>query len=271
MEGDSLIRDSNFTITTNDCQLFVNKWLQRENGDEDLDFFLKKGGEKWLVDELKTDIQLGIDSNSIEDREIYFGSNRKEIAKSKTFWHFVRESADDFLHRVLFAVGVFTIVVDEIMDKDERSTAWIEGFAILLAIFLIVTVSALNNLKKEKEFSKLNKEAEAGKVVTIIRNGVKLIDVNIGEVEVGDLVVVKSGMENPGDAILIEGFSIHMDESSLTGESKPMHKETLQKCLAKRESLFKKNLLDFPCLILRPLNPQLRLLLYLHQSTLPRF
>lgn len=241
MEKDSLIHGDDFEVTVADCQKLVNGWMQREQGDEDVQFLVSKGGYRWLGDGLKTDLEQGIHPNSIEAREQVFGTNRKETSEPKTFWYFVHECMEDFLLRVLLAAGIFSIVVDEIMEKDERATAWIEGFAILMAVFLIVLVTALNNLKKDKEFRKLNSEAEAGKIVTIIRDGLSLPDQSIEDVQVGDVVIMKSGMENPGDAIVIDGFSIQVDESSMTGESKPMQKETLDSCLAKREAFLKKN------------------------------
>ena len=237
MERDSLLKDSEFSITTDELDKLVNGWKQREEGDEDLEYYRKKGGEDWLVHGLKTDTEHGIDPRSIHDREGFYGSNRKEVAEPKTFMYFVNECLKDFLLRVLIVAGIFSMIVDEIMEAEERATAWIEGFAILLAVFLITMVTALNNLKKDREFTKLNEEAESGKVVTIIRNGQKLIDQGINMVEVGDLVEIKSGMENPGDAIVVSGFSISMDESSMTGESDAMVKDSLKNCLVKKDKL----------------------------------
>lgn len=247
MEEDGLLaKRIDFEIGIEDCHALVDGWLQRERGDEELELFKKKGGEKWLVDKLRTDVNHGIDPRTIDDREDHFGSNRKEISEPKTFWFFVEEALTDFLLRVLIAAGIFSIVVDMLMaTPEELSHAWIEGAAILIAVLLIVVVTSVNNLKKDQQFRKLNQEAESGKAVTIIRNGEKLADVSLEEVEVGDLVIIRSGMENPGDAIVIDGFSIQVDESSMTGESKPMNKEHLEACLAKREALLKKGVPKF--------------------------
>lgn len=51
---------------------------------------------------------------------------------------------------------------------------------------------------------------------------------------VGDLVVIRSGMEIAGDGIVVEAFSLMLDESSMTGETKPMQKETISKCEEKK-------------------------------------
>jgi hypothetical protein len=48
--------------------------------------------------------------------------------------------------------GIASIIINMIMEEEERSTAWIEGFAIIVAVLIVVFVTAYNDLKKEKEF-----------------------------------------------------------------------------------------------------------------------
>lgn len=240
MERNTLVEDYP-SIPIQECQDIVNCLMLRETGVEDIDYIQSKGGIKWLTEGLKTDVLNGVDEKTIAQREEKYGSNKKEVPEPKTWWFFAKEALEDFMLRVLIVAGVASIIIDEIMDSEEREIAWIEGFAILFAVFLIVVVTATNNLKKEKEFIQLNKEAESGKVVTIIRNGQLMRDKSIEDVLVGDLVCVKAGMENPADAIIVEGFSIQMDESSVTGESKAMNKNTFEECLAKKEMFQKTN------------------------------
>ncbi len=49
-------------------------------------------------------------------------------------------------------------------------------------------------------------------------------------------------MEVPGDGYLINGFSILIDESSMTGETKAMQKESIEKCLSKKIELENKGI-----------------------------
>jgi P-type E1-E2 ATPase len=51
---------------------------------------------------------------------------------------------------------------------------------------------------------------------------------------VGDLLKLKEGMEVPADGLIVQGFSIKADESSMTGETRPMHKDPLDKCNEKK-------------------------------------
>ena len=46
--------------------------------------------------------------------------------------------------------AVFSIVIEvSTSDDDHRSIAWVEGFAILVAVFVCSTVAAANDYKKE--------------------------------------------------------------------------------------------------------------------------
>ncbi len=53
--------------------------------------------------------------------------------------------------------------------------------------------------------------------------GEQLIQVHVSELKPGDLVLVKPGEKIPADGVIIEG-STHVNESMLTGESKPVPK-----------------------------------------------
>ncbi|MDD5022619.1 MAG: heavy metal translocating P-type ATPase [Candidatus ainarchaeum sp.] len=60
------------------------------------------------------------------------------------------------------------------------------------------------------------------KTAIILRNG-KEFKVNISEVKIGDLILVKPGEKIPVDGVLVSGSS-SIDESMITGESIPVHK-----------------------------------------------
>lgn len=62
------------------------------------------------------------------------------------------DASHDFILRVLICAGIASIIINVITEADHRETAWIEGFAILLSVTIVITVTAYNDLKKEKEF-----------------------------------------------------------------------------------------------------------------------
>ena len=83
---------------------------------------------------------------------------------------------------------------------------------------------------------------EAQKKVNVVRCGIEQNDLSMGDVVVGDIILLKQGLEVPGDGIMIQGFSVTLDESSMTGETKPMVKDSNQRCLDKKVELEKKGI-----------------------------
>lgn len=238
-EKEKLIQNSGFTITVDTLKELVNMYMQREHGSDDVDFMYQEGGYEWLQGGLQTDVNLGIKTDSIESRNTFYGNNRKKQVKLKGFFELAWNVLEDFILRVLVVAGIVSIIINMVMEKDQRNIAWIEGFAILVAVALVVIVTVLNDLKKEREFQKLNDQAEAGKKITVIRNGEELDHMKLEDVLVGDVILLKSGMEIAGDGILVQGYTLTLDESSMTGETKPMAKDSLEKCLEKKHNLEK--------------------------------
>lgn len=93
---------------------------------------------------------------------------------------------------------------------DYRNTAWIEGFAILMAVMICASVTAVNDYQKEQQFLKLNSVADSRKKVTLRRNG-ELLDIHQDNLLVGDVVQLSEGMEIPADGLLLEANEITAD------------------------------------------------------------
>jgi Cu2+-exporting ATPase len=58
----------------------------------------------------------------------------------------------------------------------------------------------------------------------------EIVDVSVSDLQVGDIVLVRPGEKIPSDGVVIEGSSF-VNESLLTGESKPIHKELKAKVI----------------------------------------
>ena len=53
----------------------------------------------------------------------------------------------------------------------------------------------------------------------------------------GDVVILREGMEIPGDGLLIKNSDVSCDESAMTGETMALKKAVIKECLLKRDSL----------------------------------
>lgn len=65
----------------------------------------------------------------------------------------------------------------------------------------------------------------------LLQNG-KTMDVKISEIKKSDLILVKAGEKIPADGMIMKGSS-YLDESMLTGESKPIQKKKGNKVIGK--------------------------------------
>lgn len=54
-------------------------------------------------------------------------------------------------------------------EEDERSIAWIDGFAIFVAVCVCSSVQAGNDYQKERQFQELNSKADEKKMVFFLK------------------------------------------------------------------------------------------------------
>ena len=115
--------------------------------------------------------------------------------------------------RILCGAAVISLILG--IFTEALADGWMEGASILIAVVIIITVTAGNNYIKEQQFQKLNAIATA-KDVHVYRGG-DLIKMSVYDLLVGDIVQISTGEIFSVDGILIEGSDITVDESSLTG------------------------------------------------------
>lgn len=79
-----------------------------------------------------------------------------------TLLDLVKGALDDFTVKILLASGVVSTILGVTVDTSDAG--WIEGVAILVAVAVVVAVTALNDFQKEKQFCQLSKVSEDEKV-----------------------------------------------------------------------------------------------------------
>jgi len=85
-----------------------------------------------------------------------------------------------------------SISEDKGSDSSEKAAGWIEGVAILIAVVVVVLVTAFNDWQKEKQFRGLQAKIEHEHQFNVIRGG-DVIQIPVGEIVVGDICLVKYG------------------------------------------------------------------------------
>lgn len=86
-----------------------------------------------------------------------------------------------------------------------------------MAVFLVIAVSSLSNFRQSRQFEKLSRVSENIQI-EVIRDS-RRQQVSIFDTVVGDIVCLKTGDQVPADGLFLDGHSLCLDESSMTGES----------------------------------------------------
>lgn len=158
------------------------------------------GSIQGVLSKLKTDSVMGLTGDFLQvERESSFGKNVIPTPPQQTFISLMWEAMHDktlilltVASLVSLAIGLYRDVTSE--KPDEPKVGWIEGFAILIAMTIVVLVNASNDYQKEKQFRKLNAKKE-DRVIKVIRNSVS-VQISIFDILVGDIVLLE-----PGDVI----------------------------------------------------------------------
>ena len=140
------------------------------------------------------------------------GFNELPTAKPKRFVDILIEIIKEPMITLLLAGGILYFLLG---DK-------VEALLLLLSIVGVVSISLYQEKRTEKSLYALAQLSSPRAVV--IRNG-KEKRIAGREVVVGDLIILVEGDRVPADAKLVEAVNLNVDESLLTGESKPVEKD----------------------------------------------
>lgn len=100
-----------------------------------------------LIAKLRSDRKNGITSSDILERKKHFGRNDPPIRKTTSIFDMILECFEDLMLQVLVIASIVSTAIG--IFEDGWATGWMEGAAIMIAIVLIVSVTAGNNYVKE--------------------------------------------------------------------------------------------------------------------------
>ncbi|CAH8509078.1 unnamed protein product [Schistosoma turkestanicum] len=191
----------------------------------------KYGGVVGLCRLLKTSPQDGLHEDDFTKRINAFGANVIPQQRAKTFLRLMWEALQDLTLIVLIVAAFISLALSlyikygqaPTLDESEGQAGWIEGLAILIAVFVVVFVVALNDWQKERQFRGLQNKIESEHTFFVIRKG-ETKQIPVKQIVVGDVCQVKYGDLLPADGVVIQCNDLKIDESSLTGESDQVKK-----------------------------------------------
>ena len=192
--------------------------MVREKKGESLTQF---GGVKEVAALVHTDEKDGIRDNRVEidHRKDVFGVNMFHKPPLKGFLSFVLEALKDTTIIILLVCAVFSLCFG--IKQHGWKDGWYDGGSIIVAVVLVILVSSVSNFKQSKQFEKLSTKSSDIRVEAV--RGGRRQPISIFDVLVGDIVFLKIGDQVPADGLFLEGHSLKVDESSMTGESDHVH------------------------------------------------
>lgn len=157
-----------------------------------------------------------------------YGENIIRETGKIPLWRKFLEQFTDFMVLTLMGAAVIAFLVAIIQNNYSEM---IDVYMILGIVILNAIIGFVQEYKSEKAIEALKKMVSPhGKVY---RDG-KLKNMETRYMVPGDIFMVEAGDKIPADAILLESNELKIDESMLTGESTPTHKDIQSKIQEKK-------------------------------------
>jgi len=231
-----------FDVSIDDLGMMITN-----NSKEDLENF---GGIEGLAEKLHVDPKNGLSQREADEgfteRREYFGRNTYKQPKGKTFLQLWLDALNDLTMIILIISAIVSIIlafavpknigadvacpiernssesVSSVPEDNDDTIDGVEGFAILIAVVIVSTVTAGNNYSKEKKFRAL--AAKESDVKVKVRRDGQICEISIFDVNAGDIALVDTGSQVPADGVFLRGNNIQVDESQVNGETTPSKK-----------------------------------------------
>jgi Ca2+-transporting ATPase len=155
----------------------------------------------------------GLDSSTASKLLQESGGNTLDVKKKKSVWYMLWQQLTDFMILVLIIAAVVSGIVGDLTDT----------FVILAIVIINAIVGLVQEYRAEKAIEAL--ENMAASHARVLRNN-ESIDIPAADLVPGDVVLLEAGNIIPADVRFIETYTLRVDESSLTGESVNIEKQS---------------------------------------------
>lgn len=158
------------------------------------------------------DLDTGLNDSEVLQRRQGAGPNQLRPARRKTIWSILAAQIRSVVVYLLIAAAALALFLGE----------WVEGGAILAVLAINSAIGFVTELRAVRSMEALHRLA---KVQATLRREGRSVTVPAEEIVPGDLVLLDAGDVIPADLRLVENAGLHLDESTLTGESVPVSKD----------------------------------------------
>ena len=149
------------------------------------------------------------DEQVLASRRLH-GANTLTKRKRKGFFRqYLSSFGDPIIKILLVALAINVIFLF-------RNSDWMESAGIAVAVFLATFVSTLSQYGSESAFIELQRAS--ANIECRVRRAGGVRSLPVGELVVGDIVLLEAGEKIPADGVLLSG-KLSVDQSTLNGES----------------------------------------------------
>ena len=126
-----------------------------------------------------------------------------------SFLDSLKEAFNDKILALIAIFAVLSIITGMIY---EPRTGWIEGTSIIIALFILVLCTSINDYSKDRTFVKLQ-GLSRDENLPVIRGKIgSKQTINIWDLVVGDVIVMSAGDKVPADCIIIDSANLTVEE-----------------------------------------------------------
>jgi P-type Cu2+ transporter len=173
--------------------------------------------------------------------EITFPGDRYILAVLSTFvyfyggWPFLKGLYDEVRHNAIGMMTLIGVAITAAWGYSFAITLGLEGMDFYWEMATLIVIMLLGHWIEMKSISGASRALEL--LVKMMPSSAHLVtngeakDVSVEELKENDVVLIKPGEKIPVDGEIIDGES-HLDESMLTGESRPVKKGKGNKVIA---------------------------------------
>lgn len=155
----------------------------------------------------------GLTDDDVQKRQQVYGYNVLEEGKKTSTLAVFMGQFKDLLVIILLVAAVVSFLLGEV-----EST-----IVIMIVVILNAILGTVQHVKAEQSLDNL--KALTSPIAKVMRNN-QLVEIPSEEIVVGDLLMLEAGDYINADGRLLESHNLHINESSLTGESIAVAKST---------------------------------------------
>ncbi len=175
-----------------------------------MNFYNRSASE--ILEKFNTSLD-GLSSIESQQRLDKYGQNELQEKKKIPAWMLFLHQFRDFMIIVLLAAAVLSGIMGDITDT----------IIILIIVVLNAVIGFVQEYRSEKAMEALKKMTVTQ--TQVLRDGQSTV-ISSTMIVPGDVIMLEAGNVVPADIRLMEAHSLRVDESSLTGESVPVDKNS---------------------------------------------